>query len=108
MALIIGDLSQATAKSVGRQMGPNQTKYAGGLSWTGTPTGTLSLEVSNDSTDGINGTWYPKAATFSGQPAGAVGTASVELVDFAWPWLRYSWARVSGAGALSVVENTKA
>lgn len=110
MSLLIADMSVAgTSVSAGTRMDQNQTKFSSVVSWTGTPTGTVSMQASNDSTDGVNGTWVAKPTTITGtQPAGGVGSLLVEATDVAEAWLRYAYARTSGAGALSGVENKKA
>lgn len=75
-----------------------------GLSWTGTPTGVLSVVVSDDSTDGVNGTWDPAPVTvpaaISPQPAGGAGHAAVELTTgFRMAAIKY--VATSGTGSLN-------
>lgn len=73
--------------------------------WTGTPTGSISAVVSNDSTDGINGTWDPCPATvpaaISPQPAGGAGhTAFETTTGFRMVAIKYT--ATSGTGTLNV------
>lgn len=81
-----------------------------GCTWTGTPTGVISCVVSNDSTDGINGTWDPCPATvpaaISPQPAGGAGhTAFETTTGFRWAAIKY--AATSGTGSLNVTGHGK-
>lgn len=73
--------------------------------WTGTPTGVISVVVSNDSTDGVNGTWDACPATvpaaISPQPAGGAGHTAFEVTTgFRMAAIKY--AATSGTGSLNV------
>jgi hypothetical protein len=71
--------------------------------WTGTLTGTLSVEGCNWSTDGVNGTWTPLTVTLHGtQPAGAPGSFMIDPLTVAAAWIRVRWTSVSGAGNITV------
>jgi hypothetical protein len=87
----------------------NPTKnFSAVLSWTSTPTGTISLEVSNDSTDGVNGIWVSYTdVTLGTQPAGGVGKFGVSLADLAYRWIRVVYTAGSGSGTLTVTANGK-
>jgi len=71
--------------------------------WTGTLTGTISIEASLNSTDGVNGNWTSLTVTLHGaQPAGSAGSLMVDPITVAAPWLRVRWTFVSGAGNITV------
>lgn len=71
--------------------------------WTGTLTGTFTWEASNNSTDGVNGTWTPMTVTLQGtQPAGAAGSLMVDPMIVGAAWVRPKWTAVSGAGNISI------
>lgn len=75
-----------------------------GCTWTGTPTGVLSVVVSNDSTDGVNGTWDVYAATtptpITPQPAGGAGHTAFEVTTgFRMAAIKY--VATSGTGSLN-------
>lgn len=65
--------------------------------WTGTPTGTFSVDGSLDKV-----TWYPTNTSVN-NPA---GSASSTLINIGFPigfrWLRLSYTNASGVGALTV------
>lgn len=67
------------------------------LSWTGTPTGTLQVLVSES---GVN--FYP--LTFSpslGQPAGSSGGYVIDLNQVPWRYLMLQYVNASGSGSLT-------
>lgn len=72
--------------------------------FTGTLTGTISVEASDNSTDGVNGTWTPVTVTLAGgaQPAGAAGSLLIDPLTVAAAWIRTRWVFVSGAGNISI------
>jgi hypothetical protein len=71
--------------------------------WTGTLTGTISVEGSDSSTDGVNGSWTPLTVTLHGtQPAGSAGNFMIDPLTFAAAWIRIRWTFVSGAGNITV------
>lgn len=75
-------------------------------SWTGTPSGTLSVVVSNDSTDGVNGTWDPYTVTVPAQPSGGAGHTAFEITTgFCYAAVKY--AATSGTGSLNVTGHGK-
>lgn len=83
------------------------------VSFTGTPTGTFSVEVSNDySVNGegtvLNaGTWT--ALTLSGTPAatGSAGNGFIDIDGCSAYAMRLKYTRTSGSGTLNVVVNAK-
>lgn len=67
------------------------------LSWTGTPTGTISVLVSNDGSD-----WDP--LTFDPvliQPAGSAGKYGINLNQVPFPFVQLQYVNVSGTGTLT-------
>jgi hypothetical protein len=74
------------------------------FSWTGTMVGAFSFEVSNDSTDGTDGTWTTLSSTMIGglaniQPAG-VATSSEITLECATRWIRPVYTNASSTGTL--------
>lgn len=69
------------------------------FSWTGTPTGTISLEVSNAASPGASD-WT--ALTISGlvHPSGSAGSHYIEL-QLSATWIRAVYTRTSGSGTLT-------
>ena len=68
------------------------------VAWSGTPTGTLSVLVSNS---GIN--W--SALTFSppiGQPAGSAAMETIDLNQLPFKYLMLQYVNSSGSGTLTV------
>ena len=81
----------------------NTKNFSAVISWSGTPSGTISLEVSNDSTDGVNGTWVAYTdVTLGTQPAGSTGKFGVSLADIGYRWIRVVYTSSSGSGTLTV------
>lgn len=65
--------------------------------WTGTPTGTFTVEISED---GIIWDNLPLSPTLSA--AGAGGHATAELSVVAAPYVHFLYTRASGSGSLTV------
>lgn len=87
------------------------------IAWTGTPTGTFSVEVSNTYSQNADGTvanagnWtiLPTSA-FSGTypaPAGSPGNGFLDVVGTEAYAVRLIYTRVSGSGALTVIPCSK-
>lgn len=80
--------------------------YAGG-----TPTGTFTYEVSNDSTDGVNGTWTtyaPDKGTITNPAGGGEGAdLALQFAPIYFEWIRPVFTRVSGTGTWDVWAMTK-
>jgi hypothetical protein len=83
------------------------------LSWTGTPTGTFSVEVSvsyeQDSQGNVinAGSW--NALTLNPTPvaSGAAGSYYISLNQIEAPWIRIKYTRTSGSGTLTSYIATK-
>lgn len=100
--LFIADAS-SSKKSVGVLLDTNRKTKNARLSWTGTLVGVNGLEVSEDTTDGVNGNWdLYSGISLPSQPAGAPGGFGIELIDFGWRGIRLSWTFTSGAGAITL------
>lgn len=69
--------------------------------WTGTPTGTIKLQASNNGTDWID------VPSMTASPAGAAGNARWALADFADKFVRVVYTAVSGAGSVYSILNGK-
>jgi hypothetical protein len=107
MRTAIADLS-ASKKSTGYQLDINKKILTLVAAWTSNPVGVLGLEVSNDSTNGTDGSWVGyTGVTMPKQPAGTADSMGVELIDFGWAWYRWSWTFTSGGGILSDAPNQK-
>jgi len=68
--------------------------------WTGTPTGTIDIELSNDGS-----TWTPAGLSGS-DPAGSAGNAILEI-ETASKYARAVYSSTSGSGSLSVHYSAK-
>lgn len=74
------------------------------ISWTGTPTGTVSVLGS------VSGTFF-FPLTFNpvlGQPAGSAGGYGVDLNFFPWKFIMLQYVNASGSGSLSAYAQYKA
>jgi hypothetical protein len=76
------------------------------ITWTGTPTGTISVlgSISN-AIPGIDAVIY-YALTFNpalSQPAGSGGGYLINLNQFPWHYLKVQYVNASGTGVLDVV-----
>ena len=87
------------------------------ISWTGTPTGTFLVQVSNTVVLGVNGsiqsagTWTTlPSSSFSGTypaPSGSSGSGFLDVVGTQAYAVRLTYTAVSGAGNLTVVAAAK-
>ncbi len=66
--------------------------------FTGTMTGTLVVEVSNDNTNFDSLTFDPVLD----QPSGSALHFGIDLNQLPWPYLRFSYLNASGSGVLTV------
>jgi hypothetical protein len=86
-------------------LGIRQTDNQGiEITWTGTPTGTLSVMVSNS---GIN--FY--ALTFSpalGQPAGSAGGYVISMTALPFQYMFLQYTNASGTGTITAYSQCKA
>lgn len=67
------------------------------ISWTGTPTGTITVLGSNSGTTFYALTFNPAIT----QPAGSAGGYLINLNQFPWPWLQVKYTNASGTGTLN-------
>lgn len=86
----------ATAQSKSMKV-VNKRVVSFGLVWTGTPTGTLDLEVSNDDTN-----WFALSMTLATQPAGSAASTGASADIGGWAYARVSYTRSSGTGTLTI------
>lgn len=70
-------------------------------SWTGTPTGSIKLQASND------GVVYSDVSGSSINTGGAPGDVLYNLSEIGYLYLRAVYTRVSGTGALKIIANGK-
>lgn len=90
--------------------------------WTGTPTGTLTLEVSNDrrvqeyweqqqnhASSGVAGTWTVPATggTFPASPAGSASSVVESFGNLGYSYARIKYVNASGSGNLKVFLGAK-
>jgi hypothetical protein len=83
------------------------------LSWTGTPTGTFAVQVSNTYSQDANGNvitagnWNTlPTSSFTGTypvPAGSPGNGFLDVVGTEAAYVRLVYTAVSGSGSLTVV-----
>lgn len=77
------------------------------LDWTGTPTGTVNVQVSvsyaQDAEGNVTnaGTWNNVALNPSISIAGSAGSQYIDLNQLAAPWVRIVYTFSSGTGALN-------
>ena len=64
--------------------------------WTGTPTGVLTVNVSNDNVDFDSLTFNPALA----QPAGAPLKYVISLNQLPWPYVQFQYTNSAGSGTL--------
>lgn len=73
------------------------------LVWTGTPTGTFTVDGSIDAVTSPSGVtnWFNTGTTVTA-PAGSASSTLVNLTTIGYRWIRVSYTRVSGSGSLAV------
>jgi len=79
------------------------------LSWTGTPTGTFSVEVSQDYIQPVgvqpeqldSGTWVPVTLSNPVVAAGVADTAFIDIDVTGAAYIRLKYTRTSGTGTLN-------
>ncbi len=114
-AISAGDMSQASITSsitdilfldnIGLQM-----------NWTGTPTGTFSVQVSNDYVPGPQGQPALKAGNWNaytlspalGAPSGSAGTTAGSLTGCPFRYVKLVYTKTSGTGSLDFFISGKA
>lgn len=84
------------------------------LYWSGTPTGTFSIQGSmnyNLSTLGSNvlnaGTWDDMGITTANSPAGSAGHTLIDITATGISWIRVVYTNSSGSGTLTGMAQTK-
>lgn len=73
------------------------------VTWTGTPTGTFSILVSNSGISFYTLTFTPVLA----QPSGSAGGYAVDLNQLPFRYMMLQYVNASGAGTLSVYGQQK-
>ena len=70
--------------------------------WTGTPTGTLAVQVT------VNGVeWVAPPTALTASPAGSAGSVVWTMPDLTWKAIRVVYTRSSGTGTLNAWVNAK-
>lgn len=80
--------------------------------WTGTPTGTFGMEVSNTATVGADGTvsggtWSTYTLTSPPAPSGSSSSGIIPINQLPYAFMRLTYTAVSGAGNLTAVLTAK-
>lgn len=70
--------------------------------WTGSPTGTFSVDASLDGT-----TWYPTGTTVN-SPAGGADSTLINLSGMGFCYVSLKYTRTGGTGSLTVTAYGKA
>lgn len=73
------------------------------VSWTGTPTGTFTVNGSNDGSFFFAVTFNPALT----QPAGESGGYGVNLNQFPWKYVLFEYVNSSGYGSITVTLQVK-
>lgn len=73
------------------------------VTWTGTPTGTFSVQVSNSGINFYALTFNPALA----QPAGSAGGYAVNLNQLPFKYMMLKYVNASGTGVLTVYGQQK-
>lgn len=73
-------------------------------SWTGTPTGAFKVEGSIDNVPNAASVvnWDDTGILVIDAPSGSAGASFINLVGIGFRWLRLTYTRSSGTGALNV------
>lgn len=73
------------------------------IAWTGTPTGTITINASNN-----GGTFYSLTfATALTQPSGSASGIVVALANYPFTYLKVTYTRSSGSGSLDCYLTSK-
>lgn len=67
------------------------------ISWTGTPTGTITIQCSISNVTYYSLTFTPALT----QPAGAAGGYLIDLNQIPFPWVQISYTNATGTGVLN-------
>ena len=110
-----GDMSQSSLTSaITSVQGVDNIAYQ--FIFTGTPTGTFTIEVSADYAPGVGpnsapinaGHWDTLPVTPAMVAAGGDGSVFLDLNQMGCPYIRVKYTRTSGAGVLDVIITAKA
>jgi len=72
--------------------------------WTGSPTGTLAVNASNDNVNFFALTFNPAIT----QPAGSASNTGAAIITFPWKWIQVSYTASTGSGSLTALLTGKA
>lgn len=97
----------ATAVTVGTNL-KRFGKAGYQIVWTGTPTGAFTVEASNDSTNGTDGTWTEVTMAIGSAPSGGAGSVLIDLSSSPWEWVRLRYTRSAGTGSATATLFAKA
>lgn len=108
-----GDMSQATITSTVTQI---QFLDDIGIqfNFTGSPTGTFSVEVSidyaQDSQGNVSnaGNWVPISFSATPEASGTAGSVFLDIFGLSAPWIRSKYTKISGTGTLNAFICAKA
>jgi hypothetical protein len=92
-----------------------QMSYVGfDLQWTGSPTGTFTVEVSNSYSQGPDvvapanaGNWTPLTLSQSISASGSAGGGFIDIDGVAASWIRLTYTPSGGTGSLTAYESGK-
>lgn len=105
MSGILAGVMSSTNTVYSNILGIRQTDSQGlEVNWTGTPTGTISIMVSNSGINFYALTFVPVLA----QPAGSAGGYVIALQQIPFQYMFIRYVNSSGAGALTVYSQCKA
>jgi hypothetical protein len=95
LVLSAGDMSQATLTSTVTEI-PYLDNVVYQATWSGTPTGTFSVEVS---LDGVN--YVPLGLSPTPSASGSASSAIIELNQLGERFVRLVYTRIAGSGTLN-------
>lgn len=84
------------------------------VSWTGSPTGTFSVQVSNtyvqnvDGSVAVAGNWNSIVLSITPTASGSAGTAFINVAEMAGLWVRLVYTPTGGTGTLNATVYGKA
>ena|SRR5271165_5817897 len=109
---IVAQSMASTINSVALSM-QNQDNAYFSLIWTGTPTGTFNVQISNDhQQDGngnvqVAGTWATVTLNTPITATGSANNAGIIVNGIAAPWIRINYTASSGSGTLDAYFSAK-
>lgn len=93
--VISGDMSQTTVSSTAITVS-YQDNVGIQVTWTGTPTGVIEVDGSNDGTNFYSLTFNPAIS----QPAGVAGGFLLDINQFPFAYIKLLYTKTSGTGVL--------